>query len=156
MRLFHRSTLTLSTCLIGVAALAWGHSGAEGVVKQRMDLMVTVGKATKEIGRMLKGELSYDNDRVAFLARAIAKTGGDALTGKFPKNSIMGPSEARPAIWTDWQRFADLSAQLTSRAEALASGAGNARDGGDRAPAALFAAMAETCTACHKDFRAKK
>ena len=149
-------TWTLAAAFAGIGAIALAHSGATGIVKERMDLMGDVGKATKSIGLMIKGEQPYYAERVAILARQIAASGGDAMTKLFPKGSIMGPTEARPEIWTDWQRFAEMSKALSDRATALAEGAENARDGGANSPKALFAAMAETCKSCHQDFRIKK
>ena len=149
-----RWIVTAGFSLVTVAALA--HSGATGIVKERMDLMGGVGKATKEIGKMLKGEAAYDSDRVAELARAIAASGGRKMTALFPEGSIMGPSEARPEIWTNWQRFSDIAGDLTATATALADGAANSRDGSKGSPEALFGAMAKTCKGCHQDFRIKK
>ena len=139
-----------------VTSFPLAHKGATGVVKMRMDQMGEIGKATKAIGEMMKGSAPYDADRVAELALRIGEAGGKAITRHFPEGSINGPSEARPEIWQDWQKFEDLSADLRETALALSAGAGNPRDAGEEAPDALFRDMAATCKSCHQDFRIKK
>lgn len=138
------------------AGFALAHSGATGIVKERMDHMGHIGKATKAIGQMIHGKAEYDPEKVRLAARAIAKSGGKAMTAMFPENSIKGPSEARPEIWTNWDRFVAMALSLKTTAQALADGADNPMDGEEAAPDKLFAAMAGTCKACHKEFRIKK
>lgn len=137
----------LAAMAVGGAALA--HSGATGVVKERMDAMVAMAEAMKVIVPMSRGQVAYDADAYAEAARRIASHSGQPLVEKFPEGSLMAPSEAAPAIWEDFDRFADLSTTLEERAEALAQAAVTA----DSPPGAEFAAMAQTCGACHEDFR---
>lgn len=148
--------LIVAVLVAASAGIALAHSGASGVVKKRMDHMGGIGKATKAIGHMLQGKIVWDPIAVRRLASEISAAGGTAMTRLFPDNSINGPSEARPEIWRDWDRFQRIAEDLKVRAAALAEGAGNARDGGPAAPETLFAAMAGTCKACHQGFRIKK
>ena len=113
----------LSFSALGVLA----HGGATGVVKERMELMDAVGKAMKSLTDMMRGKQEYDVDRVRAAARRIAEHGGESLTELFPENSLEGPTEALPEIWTDWDRFSVLADQLTAYAEALEAAAGNER-----------------------------
>ncbi len=113
----------LSFSALGVLA----HGGATGVVKERMELMEAVGKAMKSLTDMMRGKQEYDVDRVRAAARRIADHGGESLTKLFPENSLEGPTEALPEIWTDWDRFSVLADQLTAYAEALEAAAGNER-----------------------------
>ncbi len=101
----------------------------------------------------------------------IASHGGETLTKLFPEGSIKHPSEAIPAIWTDWERFGAIAMDLSRYATALSDGAGNERgaasggyassSSGDAdlatmSPDNLFMKVAGTCKACHQDFRQKK
>ena len=165
--------------LAAVGALA--HEGATGVVKQRMELMESIGDAMKALTAMMRGKEAYDSERVRALARSIAEHGGERMTTLFPEGSLQHPSEALQSVWTDWERFSVLAGQLTDTATALAAAAGNERAAGGgmmqtgqgmpdqgmmasmaapsaehlatMPPDAAFAQLARTCSACHEDFR---
>jgi cytochrome c556 len=162
------------------------HSGATGVVKERMELMGSIGDATKALSEMMKGSVEYDAAKVKSLAKTIEGHGGETMTVLFPKDSLDHPSEALPAIWTDWERFAEIADQLSAYAGALGKAADNPRSAasagmmqggsmmtqgggmmmGGGAPSAdhlasmppdaAFMHVAQTCSACHQDFRKKK
>lgn len=176
----------LATAVIAMAGLihveAAGHSGATGVVKERMELMKSIGDATKSLAEIMKGSVPYDAAKVKQLAATIEGHGGEAMTVKFPENTLDHPSEAVPAIWSDWDRFSELADQLAVYAGALGKAADNPRaaagaasmgggmaaggmmaSGGPSAehlasmpPDAAFMHLAQTCSACHEDFRKKK
>lgn len=145
--------LAFVTALLS-AGVAWAHDGASGVVRERMDAMSAIGKNMKPIGRMLKGGAPYDPASVAKAAKAIAQHGGEAFTALFPDDSLQSPTEAAPAIWTDWQTFSGYADDLRSSAAALET---LARDGADKqAVAGAFGTLAGTCKSCHEAFRIKK
>ena len=153
------------------------HEGAQGVVKERMLAMESVGEAMKGITAMIRGQTAYDPAALAAKARLISGHGGPALTRLFPEGSLEAPSEALPEIWADWTRFQALARDLAIQGELLASAveqeAGiapkhplapdpNASDGGHpdpsvgfKSPKGAYAALARVCATCHKAFRAK-
>lgn len=116
--------LTLST------GLAIAHGGATGIVKERMDLMASVGKSMKTITQMLQGARPFDAAELRTAAQSIGTHGGEQMTRLFPDGSIQSPSEALPAIWQDWDRFSALANELTVFANALAEAAENPRGHG--------------------------
>lgn len=176
-----RRARSIAAAAAGVLLLAAGasyaHSGASGVVKERMQLMKQLGDAMKSLSAMMRGQADYDPGRVRALAGEISAHGGEALTAMFPEGSLEGPSEALPAIWSDWQHFADLAARLSDMAGALEVAADNRRAGqgmagglmlgssmrGENAPSpemlagmppqAAFMQLAQVCSACHGAFR---
>ncbi|MEP4378494.1 MAG: cytochrome c [Alphaproteobacteria bacterium] len=127
-----------TTIFFGAAAvllstsLALAHGGATGIVKERMDLMDSVGKSMKIITEMFQGEKNYEATAVRDAAQSIGSHGGEQLTRLFPEGSIQGPSESLPAIWQNWERFSELSEDLTRYANALAAVAENTRGPGMR------------------------
>lgn len=160
-----KPVLVASAAILVTGAAAFAHSGATGVVKDRMEQMKAVAASMKVIGGMIKGAAPYDAATVKAEAAKIASHGGEALTRLFPEGSIKHPSEARPEIWSDWDRFSAISDDLARYAAALSDGAGNQRggepSGGDEdlavmSPDGLFMKVAGTCSACHEDFRQKK
>lgn len=111
--------------IVGLSAAAFAHSGATGVVKERMDAMKSMGEAIKRIKPMMSGEAAYDKAAVGEAAQAIAKEAGDAMTRKFPEGSIDHPSEVLPRTWDEWERFVALADQLELAASGLAMAASN-------------------------------
>ena len=83
---------------IGLASIvaAYAHGGATGIVKERMEAMGTMSDV------------------------------GEALTGLFPEGSGGEPSEAKAEVWSNWDEFSALAAQL----ETLSEGLGLAADNG--------------------------
>jgi cytochrome c556 len=170
----------LASAVVAMAGLvhveASGHAGATGVVKERMDLMKSIGDATKSLAEIMKGSVPYDVAQVRKLASTIEGHSGEAMTVKFPENTLAHPSEAVPAIWSDWDRFSELADQLAVYAGALGKAAGNPRAATGAAPMggmmatggpsvehlasmppdAAFMQLTQTCSACHQDFRKKK
>lgn len=119
------------------ATTAIAHGGATGVVKERMEAMEALGDAMKELAAMMRGQQDYSAERVRTLAGTVESHGGEALTKLFPEDSLDHPSEALPAIWSDWDRFTALADRLSTYAGALADAADNERPA-DGAPGAMM------------------
>ena len=171
-----KPVLIASAAVLAASAAAFAHSGATGIVKERMDQMGVIAKSMKAIGGMMKGETAYNAAVVEAEVAKIASHGGETLTKLFPEGSTKHPSEALPAIWTDWERFEAIAMDLSRYATALSDGAGNERgstggglssggltaggsgdaDLASMSPDDLFMKVAGTCSACHQDFRQKK
>ena len=128
---------------------AVAHSKARGVVKERMDLMVTLGDAMKPLAAMFKKQQPYDPELVAKNAAAMgARTA--VIAGLFPHGSMDKPTKALPSIWEDWPAFEQLATQLGAATAQLAQAA---KDADFKAARRKFARVAKTCTACHSKFR---
>ena len=98
----------------------------------------------------MPGSHDYDAERAVMAARRIQQHSRD-VTDLFPEGSVEGPSAALPAIWEDFDAFADIVDDMGSRADALALAAQQAEDAtAIRQP---FAALGKTCSGCHEDFR---
>lgn len=138
--------------MLGVGQ-AISHSGATGVVKQRMDKMSEIGKNMKTIGEMVKGTVPFNGDEAANAAKQIAAH-ASAIPGQFPEGSNPHPSEALDAIWQDWDRFVEIAENLHKEAEKLAGLARSAQAAGGIA--GQFTEVGKTCSACHEAFRLKK
>jgi cytochrome c556 len=136
----------------GQQQTADAHGGASGVVKERMMVMDGIAKAMKQIAAMITGKAEYDGAELRRLAASIAATGGTHLTDKFPQDSLDKPTEAVPAIWEKWDRFADIAGQLSARAGQL----GDAAQGDRATVRQAFADLTKTCKDCHGEFRLKK
>lgn len=149
-KVFHLIAVAL-TAGIAAGGVALAHKGASGVVKQRMELMKGIAAQMKALSPMAKGEAAFDPAQVKKSAAAIAEHAGQ-IPENFPEGSTGHPSEAKPAIWTEWDKFKANAEALRTSAQALEAGA----DDGLDATKALFAKLAETCKGCHQDFREEK
>lgn len=131
---------------------AVAHMGATGVVKQRMDMMVSMGKAMKSLNAMVRGKTAFDSGAVAAIATQVRDHSAQ-MARLFPEGSMHKPSEARPEIWSDWEGFKRLASSLGVEANKLAEASAT----GDRkAVATQFRRMGKVCSSCHKSFRSKK
>lgn len=69
----------------------------------------------------------------------------------FPEGSVHEPSEALTVIWDDWEQFMAIATELRETAAALSQEATSASQPSEIA--SRFAAVAQTCTDCHEQFR---
>ena len=105
----------------------------------------------KAIAAMVTGKAPYDAAKTKSVAAEIKKHAA-GIAKQFPKGSIKGPSEALPAIWTDWEGFKGHADELARLAGQLSQTAGS----GKVAAVGLFGKMGKTCSGCHQDYRKKK
>jgi cytochrome c556 len=108
-----------------LSAAAFAHSGATGIVKERMDAMSAMGKAVKTISLMMMGESEYDAEVTRQGANLIKSHSGEAMTRLFPDNSLQSASVAKTEIWSNWQTFSQLADRLAVMADGLDGAAGN-------------------------------
>lgn len=138
---------------LGVASPGvFGHGGATGIVKQRMDAMEVMGKAMKAVGAMFKGQAEYDPAAIEAAAGLLAQHARD-IPMLFPdsNDSRHGKAtDALPAIWEQKERFDGLAADMLRESQALSSIAG---EGENRAVRLQFAKTGKVCSACHTAFR---
>jgi len=108
-----------------LSAAAYAHTGATGIVKERMDAMSVMSKAVNSIAQMMQGETPYDTDAVRQGAVLIKEHSGDAMTSQFPEGSLQKPSVAKPEIWSNWDEFVSLADRLGVLADGLEAAADN-------------------------------
>lgn len=144
-------TIAATTLAISIGA-AYAHGGATGIVKQRMDGMVAMGKALGAVADIFKGVQPYDQAVVAQAAEVV-QIHAIEMKDLFPDShpSRMGKgTEALPSIWQNLEDFMELADRLGHNAgqlklAALSGGQGDVR--------AAFGKIARTCSACHRDYR---
>ena len=123
---------TFSLTVLGFAAFA--HSGATGVMKERMDAMGEMGDAIKRLTPMMRGQTDFDPDLVRSAADTMIGHAGSQMTELFPDGSNGKPSEALDAIWEDWEEFAALADALRESAEGMKLAADNGLAGPGEMP----------------------
>ena len=124
----------------------------EDVVQYRQSVYTIIGWNFKPIGAMVKGEVPFDAAAVARHAQYIEMMSKAAPEG-FSKGTgpdVVKDTEAKPEIWTKATEFASKMKDFQQAAAKLTE---VAKGGDEKAIKAQFGKTAETCKACHKEFR---
>jgi cytochrome c556 len=131
-----------------ISSVAFAHSGVKDQnVKERMMVMKAMADNTKVIGQMLKRKTQFDaNEAKSALERL------SSLSLKTPKvftvNATDPKSEAKPAIWDEFDEFTKLSLDLAETSIALASSIEIIED---LRPA--LKRISSGCKSCHSKYR---
>lgn len=154
---------------LALSSAVFAHSGATGIVKERMDAMKAIGKAMKSLTVMMRGQAEYDADTVKQAAMVVQSHAGQDMTALFPAGSDHPPSEALPAIWQDWPRFELMAGRLAVLAQGLERAADNGIAAASDSPSEpdvetlaslpanqVFTMLTQSCSSCHDAFRLKK
>lgn len=130
-------TGALALAASAVAAVATAHSGASGVVLERMKGMTAMRDTVAELAPMMQGTVPYDAFIVSEGASVIAGHAGETMLSLFPEGSIEGVTYARPEIWSNWQDFAILAGEMKLYADALSEAAANGLEPASPPPAGM-------------------
>ena len=132
--------------LIARYTTAWSHSGATGVVKERMDQFKDSKASVKALKKALKAQDFTTITKEAASINLWAKQ----LTKLFPAGSNPHPSEALDNIWQEFDQFERKAKDQIDASEKL-NQAGIAKD--ISAAREAFKALTQTCKSCHNDYR---
>ena len=128
------------------ATLALAHSGATGIVKERMDMF----KKNQGNLKAIKSHIgSEDYESIVQLADEI-RAWAVKMPDYFPEGSNEKPSEASPAIWTDFDGFKNAVMRNEAAATQLIAAA-KAED--QKAVLDGFKAVAASCKSCHQSYK---
>jgi cytochrome c556 len=147
-----RTILAVSISVFAVG-FALAHSGATGIVKERMMAMKEIAAATKSIAQQDWGNVEAARVEIKKNAEVLNKHASE-IVALFPQGSIKGPSEAIPAIWERPEEFQRIVTVLETASAQLADVSVTASSKSDIEP--VFQQIAGTCKGCHQDFRQKK
>ena len=143
-----RINTLLILIFVTISSIAFAHSGVKDKnVKERMMVMKAMADNTKIIGQMLKGKTSFDENEAKLALERLS-----SLSLKTPKvfevNATDPKSEAKPAIWDEFDEFTKLSQDLAEATEVLAGSVGTIND---LRPA--LKRVSSGCKACHSKYR---
>ena len=128
------------------AWLGVAHQGATGIIKERMDAFKTSQKQLKSIVAAARAE---DFDTIENLAELLAEW-GRKMPEYFPAGSDSAPSEAAPAIWSDFSGFSRAAENYTLSAEQLIAAS---IEGDKEAVLAAIRQVGQSCKSCHATYR---
>jgi len=138
----------LVAILIAVPALAADRPA--DIVKYRQNLMKAMGAHMNSMSLIVKKQIS-DRSQLAAHAASIRDLSGD-LAAFFPPDTSSQATRtaAKKEIWQRLPEFKSAAAKLHRESATLAE---NAKRGDASAVAGQFENVANTCAACHRDFR---
>ncbi len=141
-------SLLAAACLCSSLAVAEEHPAIE----YRESLMTLVGANFGPMVAMLKGEIPWDDARMAAYGKDLkAVVGLDILRG-FPPGSDQGETRAKPGIWENLEDFQKKLEAMQTEATKL----GDTAAGADRkAIGDQIAATGKTCKSCHDEYKKK-
>lgn len=145
----------LASGILGLGLLTAAQAASpkpEEVVEYRQSVYNIIGWNFKPIGAMVKGEVPFDAAAVARHAQYVEMMSKAAHEG-FPQGSgpdVVKDTEAKPEIWTKSSEFETKMKEFQQEATKLAEAS---KTGDEKAIKAQFGKTAETCKACHKEFR---
>jgi len=137
--------LFASACLMTGTAFA---AEPEDIIKYRQNVMKSQGAHLAATAAIIQGKVDYKN-QLGDHVKALQATTRD-IPGLFPKGSDFGETKALDAVWqknADFQKLAKDTQQKTG-ALVKAVAANDSKNYGAR-----FKDVADSCKACHKDFR---
>ncbi len=131
------------------ATFALAHSGATGVVKERMVGMKAMSDATKALGAMKADAIPFSVETMHLAADEIARHGA-AAQDLFPEGSLKKPSEALPVLWDEKAEFNAILERMVDAADQLKQVSTL-----DQAEP-LMTRIGDQCKDCHSRYRIKK
>jgi cytochrome c556 len=155
----------LERCLVVVGALAIPLAAAaqlkpEEAIRARQSIMRVMGLNFGPIGKMASGDVPMD--KAVFQANAARI---EAVWSMNPAQyfvpgtdkpvagaKIASFTDAKPEIWAQPEKFKAAAERATQRVASLAQAA---RSGDEKAMRSAAGELAQSCKACHDDFRAK-
>ena len=138
----------LTLIFLVISSVAFAHSGVKDQnVKERMMVMKAMADNTKIIGQMLKRKTQFDADEAKSALERLS-----SLSLKTPKvftvNATDPKSEAKPAIWDEFDEFTKLSLELAETSIVLANSIEIIED---LRPA--LKRISSGCKSCHSKYR---
>jgi cytochrome c556 len=151
MKLVTSLALAAAGVLLASAASAQSFQKPEDAIKYRRSAMTVLGAHFGVLGGMANGKIPFDAQAAARSADVIALVSHLPFAGFVP-GTDKGDTAAKPEIWTEQAKFNEDRDKMQDAVGKLAVAA---RTGDLGQLKAAFGPAAQTCKACHDDFRKK-
>jgi cytochrome c556 len=146
-------TLALAAAALVLAAGASAQSfqKPEDAIKYRRSAMTVMAVHFGVLGAMANGKAPFDAQQAARSSDVIALVSHLPFAGFVP-GTDKGDTGAKPEIWTEQAKFNDARDKMQ---DAVAKLAAAGKTGNLDNLKTAFGPAAQTCKACHDDFRKK-
>lgn len=140
--------VTAAALVLGAAAAAQAEGDPEEIIKYRQNVMKSNGANLSAAGAIIQKKVDFSG-RLADHANAVA-AGSKNIAALFPPGSDFGTdTKALDAVWKNRAQFEKLAKDSETKAAAFAKAVSSK----DAQVGARFKELADSCKACHKDFR---
>lgn len=145
----------ISVCLaLGAASLAMPAAAqfakAEDAIKYRQSALALLGNHFGHLGGMAQGKIPFDATAASLDADVVALASKLPWHAFGPGTDTGRPTAARPEIWKEEAKFKGLSEKMQAEVVKVAAAA---KTGNIDNLKAAFGPAAQSCKACHDDFR---
>ncbi|TLP47223.1 cytochrome c [Cohaesibacter sp. CAU 1516] len=142
-----KRSIFFALCLTLSGAALAHQSVKNPAVKARMDGMVTINAAMKNLAQMAKGAAPYQQTTTDSAFKAIIEQ-SSKVPELFRSRQDDPVSEALPAIWSDFDVFSNKAKALQQAAEKASSAVTD-----QASLRSAMRAIGVTCKACHDSYR---
>ena len=125
---------------------------AEDAIEYRQGAFAVLGHHFGRLGAMANGKMPYDAAIAAADGDVIAAVSRLPATGFVPGSEKGHDTKAKPELWKQLPKVKELNEKMTTEVGKLSVAA---KSGNLDQLKAAFGPAAQTCKACHDDFRAK-
>ena len=143
--------LVIAVVLNLLSATATAAGKPEHAVTYRQGIMSAMAWNVGPLGKMIKGDVTFDAERFAFLAARAALLAPMALEGFTPDTAEV-KSEAKPELWT---HIDDFKKRLKDLETASAELAKVAKVGDEAKMRVQFGDTVKICKGCHDEYQKK-
>ena len=127
-------------------------ANAEDAINYRQSAFAVLGHHFGRLGAMANGKMPYNAATAAADGDVIAAVAKLPVTGFVPGSETGHDTRALPALWKELPKVKELSDKMVTETGKLAVAA---KSGNLDQLKAAFGPAAQTCKACHDDFRKK-
>jgi len=146
---FAATCAAVAALLIATGASAQSFQKPEDAIKYRRSAMTVMATHFGVLGAMANGRVPFDAAAASRSADVIALVSHLPAAG-FTPGTDKGETRAKPEIWTENAKFKDRYEKMEDAVGKLAVAA---KSGNLDTMKAAFGPAAQTCKACHDDFR---
>lgn len=149
---------TLAAIALSLAAVAYAAPAAaqfekaEDAIKYRQSALFVMGQHFGRIGAMANGKAAFDAKAAQEYADIVATLAKLPWAGFGPGTDKGRDHKAKPGIWTEQAKFHDLADKMGAESVKLAAAA---KTGDLGQLKAAFGDTAQSCKACHDNYRSK-
>lgn len=137
------------TCTLAATATAQSFQKPEDAVRYRKGAFTVMAAHFGALGAMANNRAPFDAQAAARHGDVIALVSHLPFSG-FVAGSDKGETRAKPEIWTEQAKFKSAAEKMQSEVGKLAAAA---KTGNLDNLKAAFGPAAQSCKACHDDFR---
>lgn len=147
-----RSIAVAATCVALCAAMpaAAQFAKPEDAVRYRQSLMFLMGNHLGRIGQVVQGKAPFDPKVTAENAQLLETLSKLPYVAFVPGTEKIGRTRAQPEVWGQQEKFNEAAANFQDKAGKLSVAA---KGGNLDQIKAAFGETAQSCKACHDNFR---